>query len=177
MVMNAPPPRRSRAALGRANRSKGHKAERELARYLRQWWPDARRAVSAGWRTGERTSADRGDIAGTPALCWQVKNVEGMSDADIAAARRETQDQAVAAGADFGLLVQRRPGKSDPGRWWCWLELSDVICLLYDADAGLKFAEYDCPSRWAVADVVDMLLGAGHGDPLSAHLSEGSIDA
>lgn len=109
---------------GRSNRARGAAAERRVAAYLRTWWPDANRAV----RT---THPDPGDIDGTgPDKWWSVKDCQ---DERIDAWMAEI---AVKAPDRYGLLVIRRRGTADVGRWWCWLtheHLADLTTVVYRA--------------------------------------------
>lgn len=149
--------------IGRAARRKGIQAERDLAKYLRVWWPGAERKVDTGWRVkGGRASADHGDIRGTSGLVWQMKYLADMTDLDIERALSAAEDQAVAAGADYGVLVQRRPGKSDPGRWWAWLRVGDV-CHLASHRKVYSKTGVDAPVRLELHDLVDLLVHAGYG--------------
>lgn len=157
-------PTRTAAEIGKASRDKGAQAERDLARFLRAWWPDAERAVVTGWKTARRAFEDRGDIRGTPGLVWQVKAVADMSDATIEGALIDTEAQAVASGADYGVLVQRRLGKSDPGRWWAWLPIGDLGQLATrDLGSPLRRGALIIPVRLQVQHLIPLLLRAGYG--------------
>lgn len=111
------------------SRDKGLKAERDLVRYLKPWFPKARRLVSTGWSTETGEHQDEGDIAGTPYLCWQVKNqarpLVGKALGDV---WEETRVQAKATGS-VPLLAVKRAGTADVGRWtlymssWCYLDM------------------------------------------------------
>ena len=116
-----------RSRLGRANRRKGHDAERALAKWLRDnGWPGAERAVRAGYAGTTRSIADPGDITGTPGLVWQVKD---CAREQIDTWLDETDQQRQNANANYGLLVVRRRGTADVGRWWCWLNINQMMLL------------------------------------------------
>ncbi|WP_394621261.1 hypothetical protein JNUCC0626_19850 [Lentzea sp. JNUCC 0626] len=115
------------SARGKASRRKGHDTERMLARYLRQWWPLAKRKADNGWRRGPVASADQGDIAGTPGIVWQAKYVARLN---VTTTMTQATAQAVAAGADYAVVVERRRGRADPGAWWAWVTLVDLAQLL-----------------------------------------------
>ena len=158
-----------RSRLGKANRTKGHQAERDLARYLRtNGWPDAERKSDNGWRSTDRESADLGDIRGVDRLVIQVKNVAGMSDAQIAAAMTDAIHQTVAAGADLGILVERRPGKADPGLWWAWVSAWDVHQLITGPVPAHPKLVFDVPVRMQVRHLVGLLHHAGYGNEAEA---------
>lgn len=108
--------RRTRAEIGRFEQParKGRRAGR------RPLLTRARLTQRATHRpnrseTGDRHSRDRGDIDGTPGLCWQVKtSTDAFTHTAVLGVLSATADQAVASGADYGIAVQRRAGKRDP---------------------------------------------------------------
>lgn len=114
------------------SRRKGMTAEQDLARFLRGLggpWADATRAVATGWRNGTTSHQDQGDIAGTPGLCWQVKNLAspltGKALDDVWA-----QTRTQAGVGRLPLLVERRTGAADPRRWWLWVSSVDYIAVV-----------------------------------------------
>lgn len=154
-----------RAALGRSNRRRGADAERRVVAWLREHgWPGAERAVRTGYRTATRAGADPGDIIGTPGLVWQVKDcAREQVDAWLA----ETEEQAEAAGADYGLLVVRRRRVGGVGRWWVYMRLADLGGLLVHAygDATHLAPDPDDVARLELRALVRYLHAAGYGDP------------
>lgn len=150
---------------GRSNRRKGHDAERQLAEYLRQWWHSATRKSDNGWRKDDLVSADHGDIKGTPGICWQVKYVAALN---VFKSLASTVEQTIAAEADYGILVERREGKADPGRWWAWLTVLDLGRLIGPDDEVLTRLPSSpalvAPVRMEVRHLVSLLLLAGYGD-------------
>lgn len=153
---------RSLSDIGRTSREKGIQAERDLARYLRTWWPNAERAVITGWRSSDRSSPDIGDIRGTPDLVWQLKYVADMTDKDIIDALTEAEQQRRAAHADYGIVVQRRHGKADPARWWAWM-FSNEYVELCTQEATLHRGGPVHPVRFQLGDLITPLLNAGYG--------------
>ncbi|MEU5258970.1 hypothetical protein [Amycolatopsis sp. NPDC021455] len=159
-------------ARGRAAREKGIRAELGLAKYLRTWWPDAERAVVTGFRAGEHVSADRGDIRGTGDIVWQCKHVAALTDTQVDGILNQTRGMTLAAGAAFGVFVQRRQGKSQPGDWWAWLTLADLSQLASSGRYPLRPDRYPYqfsgrrmpPVRMLLADVVQLLIDAGYGE-------------
>lgn len=116
-----------RAKIGKANRRKGADAERSVAKWLRaNGFPGAERAVRAAYVGSDRVIPDPGDLTGTPGLVWQVKDCKREQ---IANWLFETEQQRSKANADHGMLIQRRPGKADVGKWWCWLPLASLLDL------------------------------------------------
>lgn len=129
-----------------ANRDKGNRAELDLARYLRAWFPGAERSVAAGFKsTGPggkvvRQSQDRGDIRdaylpGWP-IAWQCKDVvkshpKGLANSALRDLLSETRRQRDAAGAQIGLLVEKRAGHANPAVWWVHLSLQELAAIRY----------------------------------------------
>lgn len=106
------------------SRTKGLTAERDLARYfVANGWPEARRSVV----TGTFVRQDTGDIEGLPGLCVQVKNLAtGLSGKLLHATWHQAQKQTAELARQRGtscstLIVEKRAGSADPGRWWCHL--------------------------------------------------------
>lgn len=149
------------SARGKANRNKGHDTERRLAVYLRQWWPDAARKADTGWRRGDHASADLGDIRGTPGIVWQAKYVQHLN---VDKAMSDTFTQTTAAGADYGVLVERRTGFTDPGRWWAWVTVGDIASLTCFPVVVVVSA---APVRLELSTLVALLRHAGYGQPPS----------
>lgn len=150
------------AQRGASNRRRGHDTERALARWLRgNGWAHAERAVRTGFRTADRETADPGDITGTPSIVWSVK--------DCAAERIDAWlvDLSAMAAHDDGfeppvqLLVHKRRGHADPGRWWCWLRLRELIEVLDNVGEGDGL---EAPVRLELGHVVPLLHAAGYGD-------------
>lgn len=154
------------SARGRSNREKGAVAERQLVNWLRDnGWPGAERAVRTGYRTATRTSADPGDVTGTPGLVWQMKYTARFEEPGVYAANlAETEAQRAAAGADHGLLVQRRSGTADVGKWWVHVTGRSFAVLL----TGQEAPEFDCVARVTLAEFAVLLRRAGYGTPLTA---------
>ena len=176
--MKQPLDRRTRREIGRAANRKGKDAEQAVARYLREHgWPDAQRTVRTGWKSGEHHSRDRGDIDGTPGICWQVKtSVDDFTDTRVLRVLAATADQAVASGADLGIVVQRRNGAADPGRWWTWTTAGDLLALAEAARnpdlLAVSEPHLNVPVRTMLADLVPLLHAARH---TTAHPAEEGV--
>lgn len=147
---------------GRSNRNRGLNAERDLCKWLRvNGFPGAERAVRTGFRTLDRTSADPGDVAGSPGIVWSVKDcaVEQL-------AKWFTELDAMATAGEVGLLVHKRRGHADPSRWWCWVNLGTLTGLVTNGVWGLPTAEAALPVRMELGHVVPLLRASGYGSPL-----------
>lgn len=158
-----------------ANRDKGIRAERQLADYLRNWWPTAERSVATGWKVKGRASGDCGDIKGTGTtelpIVWQLKDLtrvvagrredKPLVGAELARVLLETRTQRDEAGAALGLLVEKRRGHADPAEWWVWLDATELVDLSLCVP-GRRFAEcLVTPIRMRLGDLVPMLARAG----------------
>lgn len=146
---------------GKAANRKGKTTERDVANYLRTvGWPNAGRSRTTGYRTSTREEADKGDVKGTPGLAWQVKS---SPTEQLAKWMAEAEDQAVAAGADYGVLVHRRAGKSDPARWWAWITVGDLVSLAGGSMRMYEGASAREPVRMELGHLVPLLIAAGYG--------------
>lgn len=83
------------------SKAKGTTAEREVVRYLQQWWPAAERRALSG-------NKDKGDVAGIAGVVVEVKAAVTQQ---LAAWRRETWTEMENAGAVHCILVVKRPYK------------------------------------------------------------------
>jgi hypothetical protein len=158
---------------GRSNRNRGLNAERDLCKWLRSnGFPHAERAVRTGFRTLDRTSADPGDVTGTPGVVWSVKDC-AVEQRSVWMAELQGMDDRPAnePGGDppERLLVHKRRGHADPGKWWCWLTLAGLLNLTVDTHACQVIAaarDNTAPIRMELGDVVPLLRSAGYGSPL-----------
>lgn len=83
------------------SKAKGTTAEREVVRYLQNWWPAAERRALSG-------NKDKGDVAGIPGVVVEVKAAATLQ---LAKWQRETETEAVNAAARLCVLVVKRPYK------------------------------------------------------------------
>lgn len=150
----------------------GKDTEQRLARYFRaEGWTGAERAVRTGFRIADRTVADTGDLTGMPGLCVQSKSLRPATRAEVAVPTwlRETEAQRVAGRAVLGLLVVRRWGTTDVGRWWCFLDLEELHALQSGqlgtvGVGGWNAPDYQpTPVRLELRDVVTILRAQGWG--------------
>ncbi len=148
----------------------GKDTEQRLARYLRGvGWPNAERTVRTGYRTAARTVQDAGDIDGTPGLCWQAKSLRpaDRAEREVAGWLVDVEWQRARAGADIGLLLVRRWGTTDVGRWWCFLDAVDLVQATGGLVAALP-ADVVMPTRMELRHAVTLLHTLGYGDPVEA---------
>jgi len=160
-------PRRTRSQIAKANNTKGKERERRVVNYLRvSGFPGAERTVRTGYRNTGREFRDQGDIDGTPGLGWQIKAVAEKEWYRVPQFMLDAQNQANAAGADFGILVIPRPRHPHPGEWWAHIQAWDLTgCVASQTRAAheplLRF-----PVRLELRHLVPLLRMAGYGTPL-----------
>lgn len=104
----------------------GTAAETAVARYLQDHgFGGAERRALAG-------AIDKGDVAGTPGLAWEVKAGRTLC---LSQWLRETETERRNAKADFGILVVKPAGYgvTRVGKWWAvmrwgeWSKLTNEI--------------------------------------------------
>lgn len=79
-------------------KARGTAAEREVVRYLQNWWPAAERRALSG-------NKDKGDVAGIPGVVVEVKAAQRQ---ELAAWKRETLIERQNAGVGQCALVVKR---------------------------------------------------------------------
>lgn len=144
-----------------AELERGKRAERDLVRWLRNnGWPHAERTVATGHKTPGRERPDTGDITGTPGICWQVTDRADLEEpAQLGRRLAATEQQRAAAGAAVGVLVGKRRGCGDPGRWHAWLPLYQI-----SVPWTAMQPPWSHPIRLQVAHLVEILHACGYGD-------------
>lgn len=148
---------------GAHSRNKGARAERDLAKFLRTWWPKTERAVRTGYRTVDRVSADPGDIAGVPGVIWSCKHVDPKTAAwpslwaEWWAELDAMLDNDPAA---LGVIIERRDQAPDPNTWWAHLRLGDLVAL-YSGRQGPAAGDR-APARVSLQTFIELLVAAGY---------------
>lgn len=145
----------------------GKDTEQRVARWLREdgGFPHAERTVRTGYRTAARELVDAGDIDGTPGIVWQIKSLRPAvrAEREVPGWLLETEVQRAAAGASVGLLVVRRWGTTDVGRWWCFLTAADLFGLADGFGGAAMDPGVLMPVRLEVRHMVALLRGWGWG--------------
>jgi hypothetical protein len=150
---------KTRSQLGKMSRDKGAQAERDLVKYLRTvGFGGAERAIRTGYRTTNRTYADPGDVTGTPGIVWSVKaaTVERL-DTWL------TELDAMHGPGTIRLLIHKRTGKTNPGRWWCWMRLTTLVWL--GSGNTMLVRPGQEPVRMELGHAIPLLRANGYGDP------------
>lgn len=104
--------------VGAAERRKGHKAERDVAAYLREHgWAAVTTRAASGFQHGD-------DIRTDAPVSIEVKNVAKI---DLAGWLRQAQENADGKPA---VVWHKRRGVADPGDWYVTMTGNDLIELL-----------------------------------------------
>lgn len=140
---------------GASSRYVGRKTEQDVARHLRQWWPQCVRQVRTGFRSHRFTSSDPGDLAGLPFAC-QVKGHKRNAPQFTPARARKlwtapggVVEQAAASGQNFGVMIEKRVGSADVDSWFAWVSFAPN----WRDPQGLK--------RITVADLIELCRKTG----------------
>lgn len=115
-------------------KTKGTAAESATVSFLRtQGWPHAERLALQG-------ALDRGDITGTPGICWEVKN---CADLNLPGWLAEAAVERENAHADHGIVVAKPAGVGikHVGQWYAAMYAGDLAVLF--AQAGLEYGAGD----------------------------------
>ena len=105
--------------MSSASKAKGSKAELDVAKWLKQWFPYADRRLAGA-------TLDKGDISGIPGVTIEVKNHAKM---DLAGWVAELETEMSNDNAWTGTVIHKRKGKANVDHWYCtqpatvWIEL------------------------------------------------------
>ena len=169
---------------GRASLNVGKETEQLVARYLRsRGLAGVERAVRTGFRTAQgRSVADSGDLTGWPGVCVQVKSLRekragrdpnGPMELAVPTWLAELEQQRAASGSSVGLLVVRRWGGTNVGRWWCFLTAWELFGLM-DGQNGTPAVLQAAAVRLELSDVVTMMQTWGWAPCPAAEPLEGT---
>jgi len=99
---------------------KGSQAERDVVKYLQQWFPYAERRLAGA-------TLDKGDISGINGVCIEIKNHAKL---DLAGWLAELELETKNAKAWTGVVIQKRKGQGNPAEWYATMPVSVWIELL-----------------------------------------------
>ena len=102
---------------------KGSQAERDVVKYLQEWFPYAERRLAGA-------TLDKGDISGINGVCIEIKNHAKM---DLAGWLAELELETKNAKAWTGVVIHKRKGKGNPADWYATLPVSVWVELLRKA--------------------------------------------
>lgn len=147
-------------------RQKGTAAETAVTRWARDnGFPHADRQPLRGGR-------DQGDITLTPGVIAEVKAYRlptGVpTHGQLTEWMRQTEVEQENARADVGVLIVKRPGTADPGRWFAYVTAWTLAELIYagrTSEAGTSPAN-TAPVCLTLASLTALLRAAGWGRPL-----------
>ena len=106
--------------MSSAAKAKGSGAERDVVKYLKQWYPYVDRRLAGA-------TLDKGDISGIPGVTIEIKNHAGM---DLAGWVEELKVEMANDNAWTGVVLHKRKGKGDPADWYATMPASVWIELL-----------------------------------------------
>lgn len=105
---------------------------------------------------------DQGDITACPGVIIEVKDHKrvagGIPPAVLTEWMRQTEAERCNADADLGILVVKRSGTADPGRWYAYVPLWVV--------RPTALTPREAPVCMSLADLVVLLRSHGWGDAL-----------
>lgn len=123
-------------------RAKGTSAESACVKwFIANGYPLARRQALAG-------ALDKGDVYVDERLVAEVKSYSGgasvgqPSPGVLASWMLEAATEAHNAGAQIGLLVVKRAGTTDPGKWWAYIPCSTLTPWGTDAPVCMTLASF-----------------------------------
>lgn len=108
---------------GAGRRRKGASAEVALVKHLR---------ATGAFPYAERRGGGFGgsDVIGTPGITFESKNVAGLK---LGMWTDQTEAARIASGDTYGVLVVKRSGTTNPGRWHAVMPLDQLLALLAEA--------------------------------------------
>lgn len=110
----------------RSARDAGAKSERKTADYLAAALDDDRID-----RRVKRGANDRGDISGLRIHGQRlVIEVKDCARQDLPAWTAEAHTEAGNDDALAGVVIAKRRGTTDPGRWWVHMTVDDLLALI-----------------------------------------------
>ena len=102
---------------------KGSQAERDVVKYLQEWFPYAERRLAGA-------TLDKGDVSGINGVCIEIKNHAKL---DLAGWLAELELETKNAKAWTGVVIHKRKGKGNPADWYATLPVSVWVELLRKA--------------------------------------------
>lgn len=100
-------------------KAKGSGAERDVVKYLKEWFPYVDRRLAGA-------SLDKGDVSGIPGCTIEIKNHATMK---LSGWIDELLTEMTNDNAWTGVVVHKKKGKGNPKDWyatmpvWVWTEL------------------------------------------------------
>ena len=95
--------------MSSAAKAKGSGAERDVVKYLKQWFPYVDRRLAGA-------TLDKGDVSGIPGVTIEIKNHAKM---DLAGWLTELATEMANDKAWTGVVWHKRKGRGSPEDWYC----------------------------------------------------------
>lgn len=147
-------------------RKKGTAGETAVVAWMREHgfaWAD---------RQPLRGNRDAGDLTLCPGVIVEVKSYAGAPgrgqapQAVLEAWMRQTETERENARADVGILIVKRNGTTDVGRWFAYVTAWTLAELVAGTTQGFASQALHAPVCLAVADLVGLLRAAGWGEQI-----------
>ena len=103
-----------------ASKAKGSKAELDVVKWLKEWFPYVDRRLAGA-------TLDKGDISGIPGVTIEIKNHAKM---DLAGWLEELSTEMGNDNAWTGVVVHKRRGKGSPAEWYATMPAQVWVDLL-----------------------------------------------
>ncbi len=153
--------------MSNPSKQKGTAAESAVVRHVQvNGFPHAYRNALTG-------SKDHGDVTLCPGVIVEVKSHAGGPSTGqptpgvLAEWMRQTDVERAHARADFGVLVVKRSGTTDPSRWFAYVPFNAVAELLTGtSNHSLPDVIEETPVCLCFGVVLLLLRAAGWGSPL-----------
>lgn len=109
--------------MANPSKQKGTNAETAVVNYLKPTWKKAERRALNG-------SQDKGDIAGVPNVCIEVKNHKSMKLSEWV---RQLEVEIENSKSTTGAVIHKKNGTTDVGKWYATMPVHIYVQLLKDA--------------------------------------------
>jgi hypothetical protein len=106
--------------MGSAAKAKGSGAERDVVKWLKEWFPYVDRRLAGA-------TLDKGDISGIPGVTIEIKNHAKM---DLAGWLEELSTEMGNDNAWTGVVVHKRRGRGSPAEWYATMPAQVWVDLL-----------------------------------------------
>ena len=112
--------------MSSASKTKGSGAERDVVKYLKQWFPYVDRRLAGA-------TLDKGDISGIPGVTIEIKNHAKMN---LGGWIEELLTEMANDKAWTGVVWHKRRGRGSPADWYCTMPGHVYVDLLSRALIG-----------------------------------------
>ena len=112
--------------MSSAAKAKGSGAERDVVKYLKQWFPYVDRRLAGA-------TLDKGDISGIPGVTIEIKNHAKMN---LGGWIEELLTEMANDKAWTGVVWHKRKGRGSPADWYCTMPGHVYVDLLQRALIG-----------------------------------------